>query len=118
MKRLIYALAALASTSYAGVVADVTLHGTKISSHGETRLDRRTSTLDVTVMFKTRKVDIGKPSEVEPSNTSKVFPCTYSRYPCSVVESIKINVDGKPLEVPRGAFRDLADEAMRQVRTL
>ena len=35
--------------------------------------------------------------------------CTYSRYPCSVVDLIIIVVNGRPIIVPRAAFCNLAD---------
>jgi hypothetical protein len=35
--------------------------------------------------------------------------CTYSRYPCSIVDGVDIVVNGSSLFVPRSAFSDLAD---------
>lgn len=55
-----------------------------------------TSSNDVVNLF------ILKPREIN-SN------CTYSRYPCSILDSLKISVRGKEIDVPRSVFFDLAD---------
>lgn len=107
MKGFIYLCAFIVPGVHAGIIDDVMLHGTKIVPRGLTTLTAHSATLKVRVVFKTHTVDIGKPSDVIPK--VKILPCTYSRYPCSPVDDIAIFVDGKAIDVPDGAYRDLAD---------
>lgn len=76
-----------------------------VASEGETLI----SASGAQVKIRTREVDIGKPSDGWPKD--KQSSCTYSRYPCSVVEDIDISVNGHPLiiPVPRSAYCDRSD---------
>ena len=106
---LICLYTAFISEAYAGPIDDVMLHGTTIASHGETVLTARSTAtgLDVKVVFDTKEIDIGTPSEPKPKNMN--LSCTYSRFPCSPVVNMGIVVNGMELHVPRNVFRDLAD---------
>jgi len=80
---------------------------TKVASSGETVITAHSRNTSVQVKITTHEVQIGKPSDEPPDvNTTG---CTYSRYPCSVVDLITISVNGKPVGVPRTAFCSLAD---------
>jgi hypothetical protein len=80
---------------------------TRVASRGETLVVATAGKLSVQVKIKTHEIQIGKPSDPRPVLIES--SCTYSRYPCSVVDRIDITVNGKPLFVPRSAFCDLAD---------
>lgn len=80
---------------------------TPIATNGETIVKFASKKLDVQVVVKTHEVQIGKPTEKRPDIIRS--SCTYSRHPCSIVDSIDIAVNGKPIFVPRSAFCDLAD---------
>jgi len=78
-----------------------------ISGSGETVLSDYIGASDVKAIITTHIVDIGKASAPVPEERNS--NCTYSRIPCSVVDKIKIFVDGKNIDVPRSVFADLAD---------
>ncbi len=78
-----------------------------VASKGETLITQNSGALRVQVKIRTHEVDIGKPSDARPLVVSS--SCTYSRYPCSVVDGLSITVNGSPIFVPRSAFCDLAD---------
>lgn len=78
-----------------------------VLSQGETHITLSSGKTNVRVVIKTHEVQIGKPSDPRPEIIES--NCTYSRYPCSVVDFIGITVDGGRLFVPRSAFADLAD---------
>jgi len=78
-----------------------------VASQGVTTLTDSSARARVKVEIKTHEIDIGKPSDNYPK--SKESSCTYSKYPCSLVENIKVFVGGNQVFVPRSAFADLAD---------
>lgn len=78
-----------------------------VLSQGETHIALSSGKTNVQVVIKTHEVQIGKPSDPRPGIIES--NCTYSRYPCSVVDFIGITVNGVRLFVPRSAFADLAD---------
>ena len=79
----------------------------KVAAQGQTIVAATVDKRVVKVTIKTHEVQIGKPSDVRPAVIDS--NCTYSRYPCSIVDSIGITVDGNPLFIPRSVFADLAD---------
>lgn len=87
---------------------------TAIASSGETAFTAMTGDLKVRVTVKTHEVMIGKPSDSRPTVIES--SCTFSRFPCSVVDRIDISVNGVALFVPRSAFCDLADLSGGEVR--
>jgi hypothetical protein len=89
-----------------GVVAEA-IGGTLIAPNGETVVVASSPKVDVRVQIRTHEVQIGGPSEKRPEVIRS--SCTYSRYPCSLVDSIEISVNGKQIFVPRSVFCDLAD---------
>jgi hypothetical protein len=78
-----------------------------VASKGETIVSSAAGQSKVQVKIKTHEMQIGKPSDPRPAVIES--NCTYSRYPCSIVDRIEITVDGNSLFVPRSAFSDLAD---------
>lgn len=90
-----------------GLPAEAGSQQAKISPKGETIIKYASKKLDVKVVVTTHEVQIGKPTDERPDKISS--SCTYTRHPCSVVDSIDIAVNDKPIFVPRSAFCDLAD---------
>jgi hypothetical protein len=80
---------------------------TKIEGAGQTVVSDRIDTDKITVRLKTHTVDIGRPTDGVPKERSS--NCTYSRYPCSLVDNVTISINDKPLFIPRSVFSDLAD---------
>ena len=80
---------------------------TAVAPEGETSVVATVSGLAVRVKLKTHEVQIGKPSDQRPPVIES--SCTYSRYPCSVVDRLDIVVNGRRIFVPRSAFGDLGD---------
>jgi len=78
-----------------------------VASQGETLVAATAGNLNVQIIIITHELQIGKPSDGKPSVTQS--SCTYSRYPCSIVERIEITVNGNSLFIPRSVFCDLAD---------
>lgn len=79
----------------------------KVASQGETLVAATTNKFKVQVKIKTHEMQIGKPSDGRPIMIES--NCTYSKYPCSIVDRLDISVNGTSLFVPRSAFCDLAD---------
>ncbi len=73
-----------------------------VAANGETVIDAKSAKFNVRVKIVTHQVNIGKPSDKRP----EVIPsrCTYSRYPCSIVDRIDIAVNGKSVGVPCAAL--------------
>jgi hypothetical protein len=59
------------------------------------------------VEFITRTVNIGTPASVR--HSAAAANCTFSRFPCSVLDSLVLSLDGHKLFVPRSAFCGLSD---------
>ena len=62
----------------------------------------------------THEVQIGKPSDKRPDVIRSA--CTYSKYPCSIVDYIDVSVNGTPIIVPHSVFCDLTDLNTAEVR--
>jgi len=80
---------------------------TSVASRGETLVVATAGKLTMRVTIKTHEMQIGKPSDGRPAVIQS--NCTYSKYPCSIVDRVDITVNGNPLFVPRSVFCDLAD---------
>jgi len=80
---------------------------TAVAPHGETQVVGVVRGLTVKVNIKTHEVQIGEPSNKRPAVIES--SCTYSRYPCSVVDRLDILVNGHQLFIPRSVFSDLGD---------
>lgn len=93
----------LASGSYAQKVHQLM----PVASKGETVIATKSARLNVIVKIKTHEVQIEKPSD-QRSDVIRTS-CTYSRYPCSVVDGIDIAVNDEMIIIPRSVFCDLAD---------
>lgn len=85
-----------------------------IASNGETVIVAKSSRINVQVKIGVHEVSIGEPSEGRPDiiRTS----CTYSRYPCSIVDYIDIVINGNPVFVSRSVFCNLADLNTAQIK--
>jgi hypothetical protein len=74
---------------------------------GDTVIVAKSAKLNVQVTITTHEEQIGKPSDPRPDVIRS--NCTYSKYPCSIVDGIGIAVNDKSIFVPRSVFCDLAD---------
>ena len=95
--------------------AVVTQERKAVAPRGETFVLGFLGKSEVRVTLTTHEVQIGKPSDRPPEE--KRTSCTLSRYPCSIVDEIKIAIGGTPLHIPRSAFCDLADVTFAQLDT-
>jgi hypothetical protein len=86
-----------------------------VVSQGETFVTSATGKIKVQVKIITHEVQIGKPSDRGHSGIES--SCTYSKYPCSIVDRIEITVDSNSLFIPRSIFCDLADLNRAEVKT-
>ncbi len=78
-----------------------------VATHGDTTISATIDKWNARATITTHEVQIGKPSDGRPEVIQS--SCTYSRYPCSVVDRLQITVNGNALFIPRSAFCDLAD---------
>jgi hypothetical protein len=79
----------------------------KVASEGVTEIGVVLDKRYIFVKITAHEIDIGKSSDKHPQERSS--NCTYSRFPCSVVDHLEISVDGHPLFVARSVYSDLAD---------
>jgi hypothetical protein len=114
MKFLIYFLECLFVASMNGC-AYALPPSVPVKPQGETVIAATISKQNIQVNIKTHEVQIGKPSEGRPLVNQS--GCTYSKYPCSLVDHIDIAVDGNALYVPRSVFCDLADLNKAEVKS-
>ena len=80
---------------------------TKINPSGKTTISANIGSNNINVIVKAHTVDIGQAGESSPKEWDT--NCTYSRFPCSLVDNVKIFVNKKEIFVPRSVFADLAD---------
>jgi hypothetical protein len=113
MKHALKILSCLWVISIIGVHAKA-VERTSIAPNGETAIVASSTKVSVRVQIRTHEVEIGEPSEKRPDVIRS--SCTYSRYPCSIVDGIDILVNGKPIIVPRSVFCDLADLNTAEIR--
>ncbi|MEW5950237.1 MAG: hypothetical protein AB1711_12630 [Thermodesulfobacteriota bacterium] len=85
-----------------------------VASKGETVVVAKSAKFNVQVKIRTYEVQIGKPSDKRPDVIRS--SCTYSKYPCSIVDYIDIIVNDKAILVPRSVFCDLADLNTAEVK--
>jgi hypothetical protein len=91
-------------------------HQISITSKGETILSANFPKFNVSVNFNTREVNIGKPSDQRPDTITTC--CTYSKYPCSIVDRISVTVNGNQIFVPRSVYCSLADLNMAKIEMI
>jgi hypothetical protein len=87
---------------------------TPVLSRGETTIAATPGNLMVQAKIKMHEVQIGKPSDARPTVIES--NCTYSKYPCSIVDRIDLIVNGTTVFVPRSAFCDLADVTSAEIK--
>ena len=80
---------------------------TKVFSQGMTNIIDGFEGVKIIVKISTNQIDIGKASDDQPQK--KITNCTYSRFPCSLVNHMEISVNGNSLFVARSVYADLAD---------
>lgn len=97
---LLFCTAIYAETSPVGTFS-------KIAPKGQTKVAAILNGASIYIRLTTHEIDIGKPSDGRPDKLTS--SCTYSRYPCSAVDSLELSVNGNNLFVPRSIFADLAD---------
>lgn len=105
-----YAFILLVTGSYAETVQQQTW----VESKGETVIVAKSAKLNVQVTITTHEEQIGKPSDRRPDVIRS--SCTYSKYPCSIVDAIDISVNNKSIFIPRSVFCDLADLNTAQIK--
>ena len=88
---------------------------TPVASHGETFVLAAADKLTVQVKIKAHEVQIGEPSDSRPAVIET--NCTYSKYPCSIVDRVEITVNGNALFIPRSTFSDLADIYRAEIKS-
>src|SRR5271168_4196299 len=103
--RTFYFLLSLAITLVMGA-PNTDQVSTSVASRGKTLVVATAGKLAVRVTIITHEMQIGKPSDGRPVVIQS--NCTYSKYPCSIVDRVEVTVNGDPLFVPRSAFCDLA----------
>jgi hypothetical protein len=86
----------------------------KVASQGVTDVTAAFGKTQVVVKITTHEVDIGKPSDEWPKKI--LSSCTYSRFPCSLVDYVEISVSGNALFVARSVYADLADVGTASLR--
>jgi hypothetical protein len=79
----------------------------KISMEGDSQLTGVVSGKSVRIVVTAYKIDIGTPSQTPPSERDN--NCTYSRFPCAQVKTLRIWVNGVQLRVPKSSYLDCAD---------
>lgn len=79
----------------------------RVRATGETVLKITLNGAVVKVTFETHQIDLPKGFHVDPYNQRT--SCTGSRVPCSIVDSMRIEANGKKVFVSRSAFCDLSD---------
>lgn len=99
----------LASGSY----AETFQQPTWVESKGDTVIVAKSAKFKVQVRITTHEEQIGKPSDPRPDVIRS--SCTYSRYPCSIVDGINIAVNDRTIILPRSVFCDLADLNTAQI---
>lgn len=87
---------------------------TSVAPTGRTKLVGGSAEHPVSVTFVTRRVRIDHPGAPPPA--LRTNSCTYSRYPCSLVDSLEISVRGRAVLVRRSVFADLADINTAQLK--
>ncbi len=107
MRNSLFILFILLFLSAAVAYADASQELVPVLSQGETIVQGTFGSLKVQVHILTHELPIGKPSDIRPNTI--MSSCTYSKYPCSIVDRIEITVDEISLFIPRSVFCDLSD---------
>lgn len=78
----------------------------QVAPTGRTVLAERLNGHRVEVVIQVHRVDVGVSAT---KRLPRSVSCTYSRFPCSVLDEVALKVDGRGVVVPRSAFVDLGD---------
>lgn len=94
----------------------MTKNQVRVASQGVTKISEMLGGSQVSVEVTTHDhdIDIGKASGA--LSKKKLTSCTYSRFPCSLVDYVEISVDGNSLFVARSVYADLADVGMASLQ--
>jgi len=107
MKRVIGIVVCIWTVTTLGLPALTESQEVSVLASGETVIAAESARFAVRVVIGTHEVEIGDPTEPRPEKIRS--SCTYSRYPCSLVDYIDISVNDSSLFVPRSVFCALAD---------
>lgn len=76
--------------------------GRSISPNGRSVISETVDGQSARVELLTHTVNIGSPASMRHSATAAA--CTFSRFPCIVLDSLVLSLDGDKIFVPRSAF--------------
>lgn len=82
---------------------------TSVARSGDSELQAKLNGNTIRVVISTNVVDLGGPTSAQPPTGDAKTNCTYSRFPCSQVNNLKIWIAGKRIIVPRSVFADCTD---------
>ncbi|WP_428310093.1 hypothetical protein [Hydrocarboniphaga sp.] len=99
---MLWAYAFLANSAFGSEKAPV-----EVAAKGKTEVTADFGKKKIRVAITAHEVLIGDPSVARPAIVET--SCTYSRFPCSVVNRIEISVNTGAVFVPRSVYADLAD---------
>ena len=116
MRQIIKIVVCLIILFAAGIHAETVQDKKFVVQNGETLIGAHSEKLNVRVKIVTHTVDIGKPFDEKPKVVHS--SCTYTKYPCSIVDAIDITVNGKPFFVPRSTFCDISDLNTAEVKII
>lgn len=85
-------------------------------SNGSVNATVNLNSSKITILLSSHIVDIGRPSDPFPRHRTN--NCTYSAYPCKLVDALELKVSGRPITIPRSVFSDLADVGAAQITTI
>lgn len=80
---------------------------TRVTPDATIKLEKVFNNNNISVFIATHSIDIGKPSDGRPNRLSS--SCTYSRYPCVLVDGIDVHINNRLIFIPRSAYYDLSD---------
>ncbi len=114
MRRLAGVLAAFVTLGACGTAIGASSGSTPVATQGETRISYSGPALRAEVRIRTHRVRIGKPSDSPPALREN--SCTYSVFPCSLVDQVEIRINGQDLFVPRSLFCGIADLGTAEIQ--
>jgi hypothetical protein len=114
MKRALFGLVPALGVAMICNAAPVAENQVKVAPEGVTDVIETYGNTRISVRISTHEVNIGKPSDPWPQR--RLTSCTYSRFPCSLVDNIELAVDGRSLFVARSVFADLTDLNVAELR--
>jgi hypothetical protein len=113
VKKIVYTLLVFGLAWCADVCANASQQ-IPVAPVGKTSVIATSAKVRIEVIVTTHEVSI---EEADRDNADiAIASCTYSRFPCSVVDNLSITVKGKKIVVPHSVFLDLADINTAEIR--